>query len=82
MGEIEQAVDAIRADLVEKTITEDRTARSAEHIMSLEPPDMARFVQLMHDLRTALGSPRRMLAASEIAVAFRARRWRALSERP
>ena len=39
------AAVAVGANLVEKTITLDRTTRSIEHIMSLEPQDMAAFVQ-------------------------------------
>jgi sialic acid synthase SpsE len=55
------AAVAIGANLVEKTITKDRTTRSIEHIMSLEPADMRGFVQTMRDLETALGTPRRIL---------------------
>lgn len=55
------AAVAIGANLVEKTITLDRTTRSIEHIMSIEPKDMAEFVQTMRHLERALGSPRRIL---------------------
>jgi sialic acid synthase SpsE len=63
--EMDVAAVALGADLVEKTITEDSTTRSAEHIMSLEPPEMAAFVQLMHDLKVAFGKPRRIMAEAE-----------------
>ena len=63
--EMDVAAVALGADLVEKTITEDRATRSVEHIMSLEPPDMARFVEVIHGLKTAFGSPRRVMSAEE-----------------
>jgi sialic acid synthase SpsE len=59
------AAVAIGANLVEKTITKDRTTRSIEHIMSLEPEDMKGFVQTMRDLEIALGTPRRILHDAE-----------------
>jgi sialic acid synthase SpsE len=55
------AAVAIGANLVEKTITLDRTTRSVEHVMSLEPAEMAQFVQTIADLQRALGSPRRIM---------------------
>jgi N,N'-diacetyllegionaminate synthase len=55
------AAVAMGANLVEKTITVDRTTRSIEHIMSLEPGEMAQFVQTIADLERAMGSPRRIL---------------------
>jgi N,N'-diacetyllegionaminate synthase len=55
------AAVAMGANLVEKTITMDRTTRSIEHIMSLEPADMAQFVQSIADVERAMGTPRRIL---------------------
>jgi N,N'-diacetyllegionaminate synthase len=55
------AAVAMGANLVEKTITLDRTTRSVEHIMSLEPAEMAQFVQTIADLERAMGTPRRIL---------------------
>lgn len=60
------AAVALGASLVEKTITLDRTTRSVEHVMSLEPDDMSRFVRAIRDLECALGSPRRILHEQEI----------------
>jgi N,N'-diacetyllegionaminate synthase len=60
------AAVALGADLVEKTITLDRTTRSVEHVMSIEPTDMRNFVRAIRDLETALGSPRRVMHADEI----------------
>jgi len=59
------AAVAMGANMVEKTITLDRTTRSVEHIMSLEPHDMALFVQTIADLERALGTPRRILHHDE-----------------
>lgn len=53
------------ANLVEKTITQDRTNRSVEHIMSLEPAEMANFVAAMRTLEMALGTSRRILQPEE-----------------
>ncbi len=64
--EFDIAAVALGADLVEKTITEDRTTRSVEHIMSLEPGDMATFVRSIRDIEAGLGSSRRLMSAAEI----------------
>lgn len=63
--EMDIAAVALGANLVEKTITEDRTTRSIEHIMSLEPPEMAAFVKRIRELEIALGSARRYLHPAE-----------------
>src|SRR6185436_7154404 len=60
------AAIALGASMVEKTITLDRTTRSVEHVMSLEPADMRRFVQAVRELEVALGSPRRDMTPEEI----------------
>ncbi len=59
------AAVALGANLVEKTITEDRQTRSVEHIMSLEPQEMKGFVQTIRELEIALGSGRRVLHPQE-----------------
>lgn len=56
---------AVGANMLEKTITEDRTTRSVEHVMSLEPQDMRRFVEVVREIETALGNSRRVLSAAE-----------------
>ncbi|AFZ50816.1 N-acetylneuraminate synthase family protein [Dactylococcopsis salina] len=63
--EMDVAAVALGANLVEKTITLDRTTRSVEHIFSLEPSDMKQFVQTIRDLETAFGSTRRLMSESE-----------------
>jgi sialic acid synthase SpsE len=59
------AAVAMGANLVEKTITLDRTTPSVEHIMSLEPDEMVEFVRTISDLQRAMGTPRRILHEAE-----------------
>lgn len=79
-SEMDIAAVAIGADLVEKTITEDKTTRSVEHVMSLEPAEMASFVNLIRDVETALGSTRRVMTREERQKALAVRRSVFLSE--
>ena len=65
-GEImDVAAIALGANLVEKTITHDRCTRSVEHIMSLEPQEMLKFVNTVRDLERALGNSRRVMTVEE-----------------
>ncbi|MFZ0694770.1 MAG: N-acetylneuraminate synthase family protein [Alphaproteobacteria bacterium] len=59
------AAVAAGANLVEKTITLDRMTRSVEHIMSIEPPEMAQFVNTIADVQRAMGVTRRILHEAE-----------------
>lgn len=68
------AAIALGANLVEKTITHDRTTRSIEHMFSLEPRDMRRFVTVVRELETALGSNRKQLSTEELAARQKIRR--------
>lgn len=63
--EMDIAAVAMGANLVEKTITEDRCTRSVEHIMSIEPADMMSFVRVIRDVEAAMGVGRRVLSAEE-----------------
>jgi sialic acid synthase SpsE len=63
--DMDVAALALGANLLEKTITEDRAIRSVEHVMSLEERDMKRFVDVIRDVEIALGSPRRGLTQAE-----------------
>jgi len=63
--EMDVAAVAVGANLVEKTITEDRTTRSVEHVFSLEPDDMAAFITTIRDVETAMGTNRRVLHTEE-----------------
>lgn len=53
------------ANLIEKTITKDRTTRSVEHIFSLEPKEMASFIHRIRDVETAFGKPIRLMTDVE-----------------
>lgn len=72
--DMDVAAVALGADLVEKTITEDRMTRSVEHVMSLEPPEMHAFVRAIRDLEVALGDTRRILHDEERRRRTRIRR--------
>jgi N,N'-diacetyllegionaminate synthase len=61
------AAVAIGANLVEKTITEDRMTRSVEHIMSIEPSEMKEFVKTIHEVEVALGASRRKMQPLELS---------------
>lgn len=63
--EMDLAAVALGANLVEKTITKDRTTPTIEHMMSIEPEDMAAFIKVIRDLETALGRTRRVMGAVE-----------------
>jgi N,N'-diacetyllegionaminate synthase len=63
--EMDIAAVALGANLLEKTITENRLTRSVEHIFSLESQDMPKFVNQIRQLETALGSTRRVLHPAE-----------------
>ncbi len=63
--DMDVAAVALGADLIEKTITTDRTIRSCEHMFSLEPGEMATFVRAIRDVETALGQNRRILHSQE-----------------
>lgn len=78
--EMDIAAIALGANLVEKTITKDRTTKSVEHIFSLEPQDMKAFVQIIRDLEVALGSPRRIINPGELEKRMATRRSVFLSE--
>ncbi|BDS14373.1 N-acetylneuraminate synthase family protein [Aureispira anguillae] len=55
------AAVALGADMIEKTITLDRTTKSCEHSFSLEKEDAKRFVESIRDVETAMGSYRRTI---------------------
>ncbi|MAG60549.1 N-acetylneuraminate synthase [archaeon] len=54
------AAVALGADMVEKTITLDRTTRSCEHSFSLEKKQALKFVNSIRDVEIALGDHRRV----------------------
>ena len=60
------AAIALGANLVEKTITEDRTTPSVEHLMSIEPDEMVQFVKCVKDMHIAFGQSRKILQPEEL----------------
>lgn len=58
------AAVALGADMVEKTITLDRTTKSCEHSFSLEPQDARAFVASIRNVEKALGHTRRTIPTS------------------
>lgn len=68
------AAVAMGANLVEKTITLDRATRSVEHVMSLEPGEMAAFVDTISQVQRAMGTPRRIMHEAERARQVAVRR--------
>lgn len=68
------AAVALGAHMIEKTITLDRSVRSPEHIMSLEPSEAKIFVDTIRDVEQALGRARRTISAEEYQRSSIARR--------
>ena len=54
------------ANLIEKTITEDRLQHSVEHIMSIELTDLSEFIKTIRDVEKAFGASRRVLRQDEV----------------
>ncbi|WP_028573662.1 N-acetylneuraminate synthase family protein [Desulfonatronovibrio hydrogenovorans] len=72
--EMDVAAVALGANLVEKTITMDRTTRSIEHIFSLEPGEMEHFIKTVRDVEIAMGTTRRVLHPEQRKDRLRGRR--------
>ena len=60
------AAVALGVNLIEKTISEDRTYPSVEHIMSIEPGEMKSIVDAIRDLEVSLGSGIRKIDKKEM----------------
>ena len=72
--EMDIAAVVLGANLIEKTITEDRTTPSIEHVMSMEPHEAAAFVEAVRNVRPALGQKRRVLSEAEVSARSKVRR--------
>ena len=68
------AAVALGANLIEKTITENRMNRSVEHIMSLEPDELESFVNDIREIENALGSENREIMSEELKERNKLRR--------
>jgi sialic acid synthase SpsE len=71
--EMDVAALALGANLLEKTITEDRATPSVEHLFSLEPHEMKRFISVIREVETAMGTTRRIMQGEE---KINRQRWR------
>ena len=60
------AAISLGANLVEKTITENKFTKSVEHAFSLDIHEFSPFVKKIREIETAMGSPRRILGKKEI----------------
>ena len=65
-NEMDIAAVALGANMVEKTITENRMIKSVEHVMSIEPKDMRKFVKSIEELEIGLGTGRREMSEEEL----------------
>lgn len=63
--EMDVAAVAMGANLIEKTITLDRTTPSIEHMFSLEPPELEGFIKTIRDVEIAMGESRRSFPLAE-----------------
>jgi len=78
--EMDIAAISLGADMVEKTITLDRTTRGPEHQFSLEPADMKSFVSSVRRLESALGGGRKTWTEKGRSLALKVRRSIVLAE--
>jgi sialic acid synthase SpsE len=60
------AAISLGANLVEKTITENKYTRSVEHAFSLETNEFKPFIDKIREIEMAMGNPRRILDVKEI----------------
>ncbi|MFC1884985.1 N-acetylneuraminate synthase family protein [Thermodesulfobacteriota bacterium] len=60
------AAVSMGVNLIEKTITEDRTTRSVEHIISLEGKEAKTFIEMIRKVEIALGNNRRIMHPDEL----------------
>jgi len=65
-NEMDIAAVVLGANMIEKTITEDRMIKSPEHVMSIEPKEMKNFVKTIRDVEIGLGSGRRDMLEVEL----------------
>ena len=72
--EMDIAAVTLGANLIEKTLTENRMTRGIEHVMSLEPDVAGQFVTAIRELEVALGTRRRILHEQERKNRLTARR--------
>lgn len=72
--DMDVAAVALGAHMLEKTITLDRTTRSPEHVMSLEPHEAKGFIKAVREVEIGMGGPRRLMGQEERKSRLLARR--------
>jgi N,N'-diacetyllegionaminate synthase len=65
-SEMDIAAVALGANMIEKTITENRMTRSVENSMSIEPLEMKNFVKKIKDVEIGLGTGKREISDEEL----------------
>ena len=73
-ADIDIAAVCFGANLLEKTITLDRYTRSPEHMFSLEPHEIQKFIRRIRDVEAAMGVERRVLTESSYQKRSKIRR--------
>lgn len=63
--EMDIAAISLGVNLIEKTITEDRTIKGIEHIFSLETKDLKKFIEIIRNMEIALGAHTREMTIKE-----------------
>ncbi len=74
------AAVALEATIIEKHFTLDRTLEGPDHKASLEPSELHRLVEAIRNVEAALGSGKKVMAASEAEVRKVVRRSLAAAE--
>ncbi|MDA7433305.1 N-acetylneuraminate synthase family protein [Synechococcus sp. AH-601-N10] len=64
-ADMDIAAVSLGVNLVEKTISMDRTTPSVEHIFSLEPHDMKKFITRIREVEVALGQSIRNISLEQ-----------------
>lgn len=65
-NQMDIAAVALGANMVEKTITENRMTRSVEHTMSIEPEEMRSFIKIIRETEIGLGIGKREMTEEEV----------------
>jgi sialic acid synthase len=68
---VSEAAATLGACVVERHFTKDRTLPGPDHAASLEPIGLKKLVRDIRQIETAMGSPEKRVAASEVSVRVR-----------
>ena len=73
-ADMDIAAVALGVNMVEKTVTFDKTTKSVEHVFSLEPHEMSGFVERIRDVEIALGDEFRRVDGQQLEARRKLRR--------